>query len=141
MYRGLALIILFLSTGNLFSQGKTIDYFAQAKAKYNQKKFDKCIELTNLGLSKDSMNAAYYSLRGMAKFSLKQDSAAIKDINKSLDIDPTQVELYYQRGLSKYFLKQYQNAITDFNIAINLRPRDLIQVATIVRNLPSTALA
>ena len=97
------------------------DLFSKA---YNEKDYDKAIELYTQVISLDPLNAPAYNNRGNAYYNRGKWDEAIVDFNKAIELKPDYAMAYDNRGISYIAKRMYDEAIPDHNKAIELNPND-----------------
>lgn len=72
------------------------------------------IENTDKAISLDSVNAAYYNLRGHYKYGAGERLDAILDFSRAIVLDSTNAGYYHDRGLVSLVIEDYESAVYDF---------------------------
>jgi len=79
-------------------------------------------EYTNVSVTTDTNDPAYWIDRGGLYATYGSYAAAIKAYDKALTLDANNSKTYFNRGLSYAELGDYTTALVDINKAISLNP-------------------
>ncbi len=90
-------------------------YINSAIIKENNGDYKAAIEDCNKALSRDSLSAMAYVVRGKAYHDLELDKEAMADYNKAIAIAPHNASFYLNRGDAYKKMKLYNEAIVDYN--------------------------
>ena len=89
---------------------------------YNNKHYDKAVDLFTRALSSQPSNPIALMGRGNAWAEMKQYTNALEDFNKLIDLDPSSFAAYFSRGLLRAEMGETTAAIEDYTTTVRLRP-------------------
>jgi tetratricopeptide (TPR) repeat protein len=89
---------------------------------YQQRQFDKTVELIGKAIAISPRTAGLYARRGIALRELNKLDSALADFSKAISLIPDIPEMYINRGNIFMKLRKLDAAIADYTKAISIRP-------------------
>lgn len=101
-------------------------YLKLAEQASQSNNYREAIGYISKAIALDTLNAAYYQMRGVLIAGLKEANLqlyhvdrrnfklALRDFNKALELEPFNAELYFNRGKLYLNFRHYQEALNDF---------------------------
>jgi tetratricopeptide (TPR) repeat protein len=99
-------------------------FIEEIKLAYNNKNYEKIIEISDKWIKLFTNNASAYNNRGFAFGELKEYEKAIVDYTKAIELDENHAFAYFYRGIAYHYLNEYEKAIVDYTKAIELDEND-----------------
>ncbi len=99
-----------------------VAYKGNARALYNQGKFDQAIKNLNLALEMDLDDADVYYERGLNYYHKGEYDRALLDLNRAIELEPNPASYYYARAMAYHHKQNYHGSITDYTRAISREP-------------------
>lgn len=106
----------------LTQAGNQESRLADAQRAFNDKQYQKAVDLTTAILAEDPKSAQALNTRACALDILGKDSDALKDFDRALALEPLNDLFLSNRGRVKYGLKDYKGALLDLDQAIAVKP-------------------
>ena len=129
--RTLITILSFFTISTIFGQSAA-DYYKKADNFYDKKDFKNALQLIDLALKTDSINATYLLLKGNSLEELGDYKEAFIIYTKLIDHFPKDVIGLNQRALLLNKVQEFELAIKDFNKALNMKNPDSVKLTLYV---------
>lgn len=95
-----------------------------ANSHFNNKDYDKAIELYSDAIDLDANTASYYGNRSIAYLKKEFFGYALADASKALELDKNYIKGYYRRAAAHMALNKFKLAVKDLETVVRYRPND-----------------
>jgi tetratricopeptide (TPR) repeat protein len=102
-----------------------LDLLRASKEAFENRDYDKSIDLLTQAIDANSKHAPAYVLRGLAYSGKNKLDLAIEDFSKAIQLTPNDERAYIFRAVTYQETKQWDKAINDYTEALNLKPGNL----------------
>lgn len=99
---------------------RAADLYSQGNEAFNERDYEKAIDLYLQAIAQDSTNPDYFNNLGNAYFATNQIDLSIEQYTRAIALDDEYVLGYGNRGNAYYETEQYELAIADYERAIEI---------------------